>query len=288
VTPLFDFIERDPEIRTDFYVLVAKGAKAADVLQITTPIEKIPGVKIHDSVDNTEKHLGTSFGVTMKEIIDRINSEKRELIMGSVEIVGDIKKGSSKSNVEKIKPQTIVKLSGMAVFKSEALLDFFSSTESKGLGLILNKIRIMYVLVPCKNRGNTGIEIIHSSTTMKAKFHQGKPSIQIRVRQEGNIEEVTCSDLDLSNKKTFSQLERKAETLTQKMILDAVDKTQQMKSDIFGFADQVYKANPAYWEKNRNNWVQIFSKIPVQVEVETEIKRTGIRNKTYFKKIRRE
>jgi spore germination protein KC len=287
VIHLFDFIERDPEIRTDFYVIVAKGTKASDVLQVTTPIEKIPGSEIHDSIDNAERNLGTSFSLSVKDIINRTHSDKRELILGSIQIIGDVKKGGGKQNIEKINPPTKLKLSGMAIFKNEKLLDFFSSKESKGLGWILNKIKKTYVQIPCKG-GDTDIVIIHSSTNMKATFHQGRPSIQIHVQQEANIAEMECTDLDLTDKKTFSQLERKTENRTQKDILDTVDKAQQMKSDIFGFSEAVYKANPAYWKKNKKNWEKIFTKIPVQVEVKTEIKRTGIRNDSYFRKIQKD
>jgi spore germination protein KC len=285
VTHLFDSIDRDPEIRTDFYVLVAKGAKASEVLQITTPIEKIPGTEIHDSIDNAERNLGTNFNLSMKDIIERMNSEKQELVLGSIQVIGDVEEGSDKKNIEKTNPPTILKLGGMAVFKNERLLDIFSSKDSKGLSWILNKIKKTYIQLPCKNGGSTVIEVIHSSTSMKAKFHQGNPSIQIRVKQEANIREVTCTGLDLLNNKTFSQLERESETITQKVILDTVDKAQQMETDIFGFADIVYKASPAYWKKNKNNWDKIFTKIPVQVEVKTEIRRAGVRNKPYFRKI---
>jgi spore germination protein KC len=288
VTHLFDFIERDPVLRTGFYVLVAKGAKAADVLQITTPIEKIPGVEIHDAVDNTERNLGTNFNVPMRDIIERINSEKRELIMGSVQIIGDVKKGGSSKNTEKTNPETTLKLGGMAVFKNERLLDILSSKESKGLGLILNKINDTYVQLPCKNKGSATIDIMHSATSMKAKFDQGQPSIHIHVRQEANIGEVTCTDLDILNKKTFNQLERATETEIKKEILNTVDKAQQMNLDIFGFADAVYRANPTYWKKNKNKWDQTFTKIPVHVDVNTEIRRAGVRSKPYFRKIQRD
>jgi spore germination protein KC len=69
VRQLFDFIDRDPALRTDFYILIAKDAQASDVLKISTPIEKIPGNKIHDSIEQVENKLGTAYRVTMRDII---------------------------------------------------------------------------------------------------------------------------------------------------------------------------------------------------------------------------
>ncbi len=82
VTPLFDLIERDPEVRTDFYVLVAKGAKASDLLKIKTPIEKLPGTEMRESVENAEQILGTSYRMSIKEMIANINSGKKRNING--------------------------------------------------------------------------------------------------------------------------------------------------------------------------------------------------------------
>jgi spore germination protein KC len=284
VRQLFDFIERDPALRTDFYVLIAKGAQASDVLKINTPIEKIPGNKIHDSVENVEKKLGTAYRVTMRDIIEHINSGKQEIVAGSIEIAGDIKNGGGKQNLEKINPATLLKLNGMAVFKHEKLVRFLSPGESKGLAWIEDKIKTAVVPISCKKDGIIDIEVIHSTTNMKVKLQQGHPSVSIHVQQEGNIGEMLCTDIDISDKKTFELLEKQTEEQTKKQILDTVKKAQQMDSDIFGFAAAVYKAKPAYWKKNKNNWQDIFAKLPVAVEVETNIRREGIRGKSYYQK----
>lgn len=288
VKQLFEFIERDPEVRTDFYVVVAKDAKASNVLKITTPIEKIPGTKIHESVENAEKSLGTSYGVTVKDIIESIGSAKKQFAAGSIEIVGDIKKGDSNQNVEKIDPAAILKINGMAVFKDERLVDFFEPEQSRGIAWTQDKINNTVINVPCKNKGNIAIEVIHSSTSMKAKFQQGRPSMAIHIVQEANIGESLCPDVDLSDKETFTQLGKGTEEQIKKEILAAVKKAQKSKTDIFGFADAVYKANPDYWKKNKNNWNDLFSEIPVQIEVKTEIRREGTRSKSYSRQAHRE
>jgi spore germination protein KC len=288
VNQLFEFIERDPEVRIDFYVVVAKDAKASDVLKITTPIEKIPGTKIKESVDNTRKTLGTSYNVTVKDIIESIGSKKKQIVAGSIGILGDINQGDGNQNVEKIDPSAILKLNGMAVFKDEKLVDFFDPKESRGFSWTQDKIKNTVINVPCKKEGNIAIEVIHSSTSMKAKFQQGQPSIVIHINQEANIGESLCPDMDLSDKETFTQLQKGTEEQIKKEILDAVKKAHKLKTDIFGFADAVYKASPTYWKKNMNNWNDLFSRIPVQIKVDTEIRREGKRNKSYSRQVNRE
>jgi spore germination protein KC len=282
---LFDFIERDPEVRTDFYCVIAKGAKASDVLHIATPVEKIPGLNIRESINNVQKHSGTSYGVRIRDIIESIDSQKKEIAAGSIEIVGDKKEGESSQNAEQINPSTTLNLSGMAVFKDAVLIDFFTPQESKGLAWIHNKIKNTFINIPCKKEGIMTIEVIHTSTTKKVKFQKGQPSIVIHTEQEANIGEMNCTDMDLSNQRIYEQLEKETEDQIKQEILGTVKRAQKLKTDIFGFSDAVYKANPSYWKKNSKNWDAVFAEIPVQIEVKTVVRREGLTNKSYLEKV---
>jgi spore germination protein KC len=284
VAPLFEFIERDHEVRTDFYVVVAKGATASDVLQITTTIESIPATKIHDSIDNVEENLGSSYSVTIKDIIEHIHSDKQEIMAAVVRVNGDKKKGDTKQNLESIKPLAVIELNGMAAFKDEKLVGFLNFKQSRGTAWIQDKVKDTVVNVPCTN-GNTAIEVLHSFTATKGKFQQGQPFISVHVEQEANIGENLCSKRDVTSQRVIHQLERGTEEQIKKEILAAVKQAQTWKTDIFGFGDDIYKANSAYWKKNKDNWQEIFSKIPVHVKVDTEIRREGIRNKSYDQKV---
>jgi spore germination protein KC len=262
-------------------VLVAKGASAADVLKITTPIENIPGTKIHDTVDNVEKNFGTTFGVEIKDVVEHMRSEQTQITMGGIEIVGDVKKGGSKQNVENMSPLAVLKLDGMAAFKNEKLVGFLNSKESRGTAWTLDKVKNTVVIVPCK-KGQVAIEVIHSSATVKGKFRQGKPYVVVHVEQEANIGETLCPEKDVSDKKSINDLERGTDEQVKKEILAAVNQAKKWRTDIFGFAKAIYKA---YWKENKYNWDGIFANIPVEVHVDTEIRREGTRNRSYFRKI---
>ncbi|SFL53572.1 spore germination protein KC [Paenibacillus sp. 1_12] len=282
INQLFEYIDRSPEIRTDFFLLIAKGAKAEDVLSINTPIAKIPGIKINQNVSNVEKSLGVSYKVSIRDAIEMIGSGKKEVVAGSIEIIGDKNEGNSKENVSKIKINNYLLLSNMAVFKDEKLIHFFEPSESRGNSWIQNKIKNTVINIPCEQAGKVTIEIIHSKTSVKAKVQQGKPSIEIRVKQEANIGENFCENFDVSTKEAFIEVIQKTNDQTKLEMLAAIKKAKKWKTDIFGFADYVYKANPNYWKQNKSNWEDIFSQLPVEIEVITNIKREGIRNKSYF------
>lgn len=57
----------------------------------------------------------------------------------------------------------------------------------------------------------------------------------------------------------------------------AVEKAQkEYSSDIFGFGVYVRKYRPQYWKKAKKDWNDIFSKLPVDIQVAANIMRTGI------------
>jgi hypothetical protein len=189
--------------------------------------------------------------VTVKDVIENMHSEKKQITMASIEIVGDIKKGNNKQNVEKINPQTLLKLNSMAVFRDEKLIDFFDSMESRGNSWIQNKIKKTVIKVPCSKKGNVVIEVIHSSTNTKMKFQQGQRVIVIHLKQEANIGENTCPGLELSDEKTIVDLEKQTQEQIKKEILASLNQAKKWKSDIFGFGKAVYKANPVIGKKTR-------------------------------------
>lgn len=46
---VLDFLSRDHEMQTNFYIIVSKESKAKDILNVLTSIEKIPANKLYDS-----------------------------------------------------------------------------------------------------------------------------------------------------------------------------------------------------------------------------------------------
>jgi spore germination protein KC len=286
IADLFDLFERDHEIRTDFYVLVVKNGKASDVLQIMTSLEKIPGNKIHSQVEANEGAFGTSYGVPALDFIKSLSSEGRQPVAASIKIVGDKEAGNGKENVEKIEPPSKLVLDSMAAFKEGKLVGFLTPNESRGLAWTQDKIKNTVVNVSCKKKGYIVMEIIRSSTEMKAEMKKGRPQMLIKVKQEANVAEVACTEVDVSKKETIPQLEKGTEDHVKQEIEDVVKKVQQeLKTDIFGFGELVYKADPAYWEQHKEDWDELFVNVPVKVEVDTQIRREGMRTKSYLQKV---
>ena len=53
-----DLLSRDWELRSDFYVVIAKDMTAEEILNVTTTIESIPANKMFNTLKTSEKCLG--------------------------------------------------------------------------------------------------------------------------------------------------------------------------------------------------------------------------------------
>ena len=62
-----------------------------------------------------------------------------------------------------------------------------------------------------------------------------------------------------------------------------MDKAQrQYRSDIFGFGEVIHREDAKYWKKIQGEWDEVFPHVPVVVEVDLQIRRTGTKVNSYL------
>jgi spore germination protein KC len=103
----------------------------------------------------------------------------------------------------------------------------------------------------------------------------------IHIQEEANVSEVRCP-LDLSKVKEIAKLEKQLALETKKEVMKAVKAAQSEKSDILGFGDAVYRANPKAWSKMKKDWSKTFAESKVDVQVDAFLRRSGMRLKPYL------
>ena len=101
ISQILDLLSRDPEFRTDFYIIVAKGTTADQVLKILSiPLESIPANKIFSSLENSEEVWAVTGAYTLDEIISDLVSKGKHPLLTGLEITGDPKRGETKDNMQ--------------------------------------------------------------------------------------------------------------------------------------------------------------------------------------------
>ncbi len=93
--------------------------------------------------------------------------------------------------------------------------------------------------------------------------------------------------IDLSKPENIKKLEAKYQKQIKEKIERAVKTAQKKyKSDIFGFGEVIYRADPKAWKRLEPNWEQEFENVEVSVNVNAKIRRLGTITKSFQKEIR--
>lgn len=271
---VLDLMSRDQEGRTDFYVVVAKGTTAENVLKVLTPIEKIPASKMFDSLEVSERSWAPTVAVQLDELITNIVSPGIQATLTGIVIHGDPEQGSKRKNIETPDTPTHIQYKGIAMFREDKLIAWMNEDESKGFSNITDRLNSTVVRTECPSGGKLAIEVIRSKTTIKAKVRDGKPEAEVVMHTEANVADVECK-IKLTSAATLFDLEKASENVLKNHAEQAVLKAQKLKCDVFGFGDAIHRANPRYWSKAKENWDEQFSKMAITYNVDVKIRRIG-------------
>lgn len=270
-----ELFSRDPQVRNDFFIVVAKQSNAEDTLRILTNLEKIPSVRLFSTLATSEKEWAPTKTVKLAKLISDLVSEGKHPVLTGLKLTGDVKIGETKKNVETVLSPADLSYSGLGVFKKDKLIGWLSDAESKGYNYITNNIKKTIGYLKFPEGGTVSLKVIRSRTKTKGSIRDGQPMIDITVYTEVNIGEVQ-SDLDLNKTETIAELEEMANRKSKEFIEHTIKSVQEKyKIDIFGFGEVIHRSDPKAWKELKKDWDQTFTSLPVHVKVITKIRRLG-------------
>jgi spore germination protein KC len=269
-----DFLSRDHEMRSDFYMTIAKGTTAHEVLDIETHQEKLPANKLFNALENSQKLWAPTITITLDQLINNIYRKGIEPVLTGIYVYGKPETGSSFTNVQRISPKTGIRIGSIGVFKKDRLIGWLNIDESKGYNYLTNHVFSTGVNIPCKD-GKLTIETIRSKTKISGKMEMGKPKINVSVNTEGNIADVEC-EVDLEKPENIKILEQEYGSSIKQVIEGSIKKLQkEFQSDIFGFGEVIHRSDPKEWKRLETNWNQEFQNLEVSYNINAKIRRLG-------------
>ncbi|MEW9125199.1 MAG: Ger(x)C family spore germination protein, partial [Thermotaleaceae bacterium] len=118
---VIDFISRDHEIRTEFYMLVSKNSTAEELLNILTPLERIPANKIISTLEISERVWGSTRRIQLDELVSSLINEGKEPVLTGAIIRGNPDNGGNMKILKKLDVPTAVETRYLAAFKKDKL-----------------------------------------------------------------------------------------------------------------------------------------------------------------------
>ncbi|MCS0669821.1 Ger(x)C family spore germination protein [Cytobacillus firmus] len=286
IIDFIDFLERNREIRDDFNILIARGAKGSDVLKVTYQFQKSTSLKLHTQLDTMMKDWGGDPGVRMNDVITAWTAPGRQPVMAAVRIKGDPEAGASAENMMKVTPDALVVLDSLAIFKGDKLEGFLTLEDSRNYLWLQNKINKTSITVKCSENQYLGLRVYDTRTKIKGKLENGKAKINVKIRAEAYIDGTHCND-QLDKAKTYKERGGIAQKQINEMVTKTIEKVQQeYGTDIFGFGEVVLRQDYQNFKKVLKNWDEKFADADINVDTTLIIRRTGIRTNSFLKEVK--
>lgn len=275
IDEILDYFSRNWELRSDYYILIAKDMKAENLLNVMTPLETLPANNMYNKVNVASEYWSSTRGVTIDDLIMDIEDEGREAVLTGIEVLGDPEIGTTIQNTEAIEPPTVIRLTDLGVFKGDKFVGWLTEKESTGYNKITNQVKSSVSTITCPDGGTIAIKLNKSNVELKGKVKNGTPEIDLTLHSKGSIMEVNC-DLDLTKTETISMLEKLYKEELKKVLETSISSLQEdFQSDIYGFGEAIRQADPKSWEKLKGDWDQEFSNLQVNIKIDAKILKMG-------------
>ena len=276
---ILDSFARNPEIRSEFKVLVGKSD---DILKITTPLEKISSENIRNSLENNNKYLGFANVVTYHELISNVLNPNIELVLPVLSMKGNVNLGEDKENISNTSVKATSIIDGMAIFRNNKLIGYLTEEESLTYNILRDSVKNFFI----RTSGHDNEYIVHEIIRLSSKmeFDRNKNEMKITLTGKSAISEVN-EKIDLENLEEVSKLEKELNQELKKMVERSILSIQKKyNSDIFGFGDVIYKSYPKYFQKIKDEFKQDgFQNMKVNVSVKIKGQEKGNLNRGVVK-----
>ncbi|MGG0410810.1 Ger(x)C family spore germination protein [Peribacillus simplex] len=289
INSIFDAFERSPEFRATTRIVIARGVKARDIVESLTAIDKVSAEKVIKTIETSEKQQGENISINLQEVIKNLVSTGKEPIISGFTVKGNKGEEDKMENTQSSDIKANPNAAGIGIFKDGKLIDWLDGDKAKGSMWVMDRIEQTNLFIKWKDKKNAiSYHVTRQKTNVGAKLVNGKPKISIKVRAEGDIRESNVP-LNLTDAHVLIDIEKKLARDLKKEMEDAIVRAQKNKSDIFGFGELMHESHPKEWKKLEKNWDDdTFPKLEVDVQVETFIRRTGIRNKPFLSNLKKD
>lgn len=282
-----NFYDYDSEPRESAYLLVAKGAKAYEVMGINEGLSDAPGRYLESLVENYIYTSKTS-SITLNEY-NRYFFETKAPVLGVVERIEKRVINKERADESQKDSRLVLNVEGGAAFYKDSLIGYYTGEEMIGFnfivdeiegGLIVFEVPDKYISPDTKYTGTKGkytvLEIKKNKTKKDIQIDNGKITLNIDVKLKGVIGEET-KGLRLTEPEVKDAIETACSEKVKEYINMALEKGQkELKVDTFSINTLFHQQYPELWRSISNDWESIFTSIDCNVNVETNIIRTGL------------
>jgi spore germination protein KC len=270
IDKVIDLVLRHKDFRLRNYILISKG-EALKILEASPELESTLSQEIVNIIENSSENISKSYTINIQKFTNILMSSGQDAVTGKIETVTLTKFGTQKQ------PDKSVRLTGTAVFKGFKMVGWLGDIETKGFLYLINKAK--FGVIPINTPGNTTKNLSFSMKDARTEIlpliNEDEISFTVNVKAEGNIGDVE-DKIAIAEPEQITKIEKIVNNTITDIIYSAVQKSQELEADIFGFGETIHHKNPKVWKEISPDWKNIYPYLTVNVNVETTIHGTGM------------
>ncbi|RAP78584.1 Ger(x)C family spore germination protein [Paenibacillus montanisoli] len=263
----FDFLLRHPQTRERAFMFVSKG-EASESLKVFPLIERYSAEALREFA---KRHVGIQ--VTMEQLSMMLIGDSQAAVVPLIKILPTDK--TLKAN------QTIPYIFGTAVFKKDKMVAEIPGKVTRGVMWMRNEIREYTSTFKLTNeKGTVSLNPVKASVKLIPSIEGDQWKMTLKVKTEGSIVQ-NGTMLNPMKPEAFKILEKAFTNDVKKRLQLTINVVQkEVKVDILGFATAFHRKYPGKWEEKKDQWVEMFPKVEVRMDIDAQILRPGLTNAT--------
>jgi len=265
-----DFVGKNNEFRLDSKVYIAKESAASELFNQGINNNYILSSRI-DNLSLSDRGEREVRSVEVVDIIKMLLSDKKVGVIPCVQIVktGDKQLADYVINTSEEESNRL-EFAGYGVFKDGKLTGYLGDIETKGYEFIKNLISEESITVT-DGEDTVGISLTSSNSKIKFDFSGDTLNkVIIKIDTLNSILETS------SGKNVFAEDIKTVEHLEDNYIKDVVNTTvkyaQNVNIDFLEIGETLEFKHPYKWRKIKESWDEMFSTIPIEVQVNSDIR----------------
>jgi len=278
-----DTLFRNVRNRKNAWVFITKGS-TEPIFKIDPKIEVNPAKLIESLVKAEHGFLGTSRVIRLKDFQTELEGPGIDTVVAALG-VWDPKNETILPPGAKTPQKGELALDGSAVFRGDKLIGWLSQEETRVLNIAKGDLKAGTMVVPHPdNPQNLAlVEIIKSSTKLKAQIAGNQVEASIKIKIKGNLGDQRLDspartiETPIEEPEFYRSLGKELEQKIKSEIDELIAKSQtEFGSDIFGVGDYIMSRYPKDWKRISSDWQNYYRKATIDVQVKVTIETPNV------------
>lgn len=270
ITPVIDFCERNPQLRTSTWMLIAPMGQFDKIISTDVGIGIDSGTILEETINN-KKNKSFLTICNIKDFVELVNKFGAEAYTSGVSIGS---KNSSNEAFEGNKANTQkFNIRDTAVFKGDKMVGWLTNEEYKGLAWVIGNVKGGIVSIPFED-SELSLRIAKMKSNIQPIIIDGKMQVNINIEILSDIIESQIK-YSFMDEDTIKKVEHIQNEKVKKQIAAALEKSRSLGSDVLGFGSYFNMKYPNYLKDVQNNWYSYYSDVKVNINVNSVVKNIG-------------